>query len=180
VNAPDSPPPAARPVGLFCGLAVVDVIQLVEAPPAPDDKIVALDQIIAAGGPATNAAVAFAHDADAIGIDAEPDEPLPDGVIDIVASPAERRRLRALPVRGVSWDRLLFSAKESVYKAWYPRERSWLGFEDADVALGDGVLTAEIHGESGLRFTLTGYWGVSDGILVTAVVVPAGKWPAGT
>ena len=39
------------------------------------------------------AAVAFAHDADAIGIDAEPDEPLPDGVIDIVASPAERRRL---------------------------------------------------------------------------------------
>jgi len=53
VNAPDSPPPAARPVGLFCGLAVVDVIQLVEAPPAPDDKIVALDQIIAAGGPAT-------------------------------------------------------------------------------------------------------------------------------
>ena len=60
MNAPDSPPPAARPVGLFCGLAVVDVIQLVEAPPAPDDKIVALDQIIAAGGPATNAAVAFA------------------------------------------------------------------------------------------------------------------------
>ena len=109
-----------------------------------------------------------------------PDKPLPDGVIDIVASPAERRRLRALPVGGVSWDRLLFSAKESVYKAWYPRERSWLGFEDADVALGDGVLTAEIHGESGLRFTLTGYWGVSDGILVTAVVVPAGKWPAGT
>ena len=49
MNAPDSPPPAARPVGLFCGLAVVDVIQLVEAPPAPDDKIVALDQIIAAG-----------------------------------------------------------------------------------------------------------------------------------
>ena len=60
MNAPDPPPPAARPVGLFCGLAVVDVIQLVEAPPALDDKIVALDQIIAAGGPATNAAVAFA------------------------------------------------------------------------------------------------------------------------
>lgn len=53
-------PSTTRPVGLFCGLAVVDVIQLVEAPPAPDDKIVALDQIIAAGGPATNAAVAFA------------------------------------------------------------------------------------------------------------------------
>ena len=53
-------PSTTRPVGLFCGLAVVDVIQLVQAPPGPDDKIVALDQLIAAGGPATNAAVAFA------------------------------------------------------------------------------------------------------------------------
>ena len=50
---------SARPVGLFCGLTVVDVIQLVEAPPEPDEKIVALDQLVAAGGPATNAAVAF-------------------------------------------------------------------------------------------------------------------------
>lgn len=50
------PPSTTRPVGLFCGLAVVDVIQLVQAPPGPDDKIIALDQLIAAGGPATNAA----------------------------------------------------------------------------------------------------------------------------
>lgn len=46
--------------GLFCGLVGVDVIQLVDAPPGPDDKIVARDQVVAAGGPATNAAVAFA------------------------------------------------------------------------------------------------------------------------
>lgn len=50
----------ARPVGLFVGLAVLDVIQLVEAPPGPDEKIVALDQAVAAGGPAANAAAAFA------------------------------------------------------------------------------------------------------------------------
>ena len=50
----------ARPVGLFVGLAVLDVIQLVDAPPGPDEKIVALDQTVAAGGPAANAAVAFA------------------------------------------------------------------------------------------------------------------------
>ena len=49
-----------RPVGLFCGLAVVDVIQLVADPPGPDDKVTALDQVVAAGGPATNAAVTFA------------------------------------------------------------------------------------------------------------------------
>jgi len=40
------------------------------------------------------------------------------------------------------------------------------------------IPTAEIHGESGLRFTLTGCWGVSEGILVTAVVVPPATWPA--
>lgn len=61
--APESEPGAgadARPIGLFIGLAVLDVIQLVDAPPGPDEKIVALDQAVAAGGPAANAAVAFA------------------------------------------------------------------------------------------------------------------------
>jgi len=28
---------------------------------------------------------------------------------------------------GPSWDRLLFSAKESVYKAWFPLTGRWLG-----------------------------------------------------
>lgn len=51
---------ATTPTGLFVGLATVDVIQLVQAPPAPDEKVTAIDQVVAAGGPATNAAVAFA------------------------------------------------------------------------------------------------------------------------
>ena len=63
-SGPDAEPGAGarpvRPVGLFVGLAVLDVIQLVDAPPGPDEKIVALDQAVAAGGPAANAAVAFA------------------------------------------------------------------------------------------------------------------------
>ena len=63
--APESEPDGrpsdpARPVGLFVGLAGLDGIQLVDAPPGPDEKIVALDQAVAAGGPAANAAVAFA------------------------------------------------------------------------------------------------------------------------
>ena len=59
-GADGRPSDPARPVGLFVGLAVLDVIQLVDAPPGPDEKIVALDQTVAAGGPAANAAVAFA------------------------------------------------------------------------------------------------------------------------
>lgn len=51
---------SGEPVGLFCGLAVLDVVQLVDEPPGPDEKTTALDQVVAAGGPATNAAVTFA------------------------------------------------------------------------------------------------------------------------
>lgn len=54
--------------GLFVGLATLDVVQLVEALPEPNQKIKALRFSMAAGGPASNAAVAFAHDYSACGL----------------------------------------------------------------------------------------------------------------
>jgi sugar/nucleoside kinase (ribokinase family) len=45
--------------GLFVGLTTLDLIYLVDAPPTSNQKIVAIDYLSAAGGPATNAAVAF-------------------------------------------------------------------------------------------------------------------------
>ncbi|MBR8826465.1 MAG: sugar kinase [Gomphosphaeria aponina SAG 52.96 = DSM 107014] len=45
--------------GLFVGLASLDLIYLTAKMPEPNQKIVALEQNIAAGGPATNAAVTF-------------------------------------------------------------------------------------------------------------------------
>lgn len=47
--------------GLFIGLTTLDVIYHVDGLPHPNQKIVAEDYDIAAGGPATNAAVAFQH-----------------------------------------------------------------------------------------------------------------------
>lgn len=47
--------------GLFVGLTTLDVIYHVAALPQPNQKMVAQDAAIAAGGPATNAAVAFQH-----------------------------------------------------------------------------------------------------------------------
>ncbi len=47
--------------GLFIGMVTLDLIYLVDRPPPPNQKIVASDSTIAAGGPATNAAVAFGH-----------------------------------------------------------------------------------------------------------------------
>ncbi|MDC0834240.1 sugar kinase [Geitlerinema sp. CS-897] len=46
--------------GLFVGLTTLDFIYLTERLPQTDEKLVAADYTIAAGGPATNAAVTFA------------------------------------------------------------------------------------------------------------------------
>src|SRR2546423_6154826 len=60
------------------------------------------------------AAVAPATRAASVGIDAEPDAPLPDGVLDLVSLPAERAALSTWS--GLSSDRLLLFAQESVCK----------------------------------------------------------------
>ncbi|NJM47923.1 MAG: sugar kinase [Alkalinema sp. RU_4_3] len=49
------------PIGLFVGLTTWDLIYRAEAPPGNNQKIVASDFIAAAGGPATNASIAFQH-----------------------------------------------------------------------------------------------------------------------
>lgn len=48
------------PHGLFVGLITLDVIYRIDQIPQPNQKQVAQDHLLAAGGPATNAAVAFA------------------------------------------------------------------------------------------------------------------------
>lgn len=48
------------PSGLFVGLTTLDLIQRVERLPGPDEKVLAERADIAAGGPATGAAVTFA------------------------------------------------------------------------------------------------------------------------
>ncbi|MGW1669849.1 PfkB family carbohydrate kinase [Streptomyces sp. NPDC002324] len=50
-----------RPRGLFVGLCVLDVVQLVDHVPGANEKLTARAQLVTAGGPAANAAVAFAH-----------------------------------------------------------------------------------------------------------------------
>lgn len=47
--------------GLFVGVSTLDLIYLTANFPHSNEKLVALEQVVAAGGPATNAAVAFRH-----------------------------------------------------------------------------------------------------------------------
>jgi 4'-phosphopantetheinyl transferase EntD len=77
------------------------------------------------------AAVASARRYCGVGIDVEPPEPLPRELIERVASPAERRRYPP----SVLASRLLFCAKEAVYKAQYSCDGMFLDFHDIDLDL---------------------------------------------
>ncbi len=127
-------------------------------------------------------AVGRRSDFAAIGIDAEVDAALPDGLLGDIALPEERRALVALAREdpAPSWDRLLFSIKESVYKAWFPLAGRWLGFEDARVAIDRGsrsfaarllVRGPVLNGREVSGFS--GTWLVVDGIVLSAIAVPA-------
>jgi 4'-phosphopantetheinyl transferase EntD len=111
-----------------------------------------------------------------LGIDAELHAALPGGVLDVIARPDELSVLAELAATapGVHWDRLLFSAKESIYKAWYPLARVWLGFEDARLAfdVAECSFTAVLHREGPLS-SVSGRWLVEGGLVLTSVVVPA-------
>ena len=127
-------------------------------------------------------AVVVAHRRDlvAIGIDAEPHDPLPDGVLRLVSLPQERERLDALGAAhpGIHWDRLLFSAKESVYKAWSPLTGRWLDFAQVDVAFdpaGTFVGRLLVPGPTIGELPLTAFAGrflVDRGLIATAVAQP--------
>jgi enterobactin synthetase component D / holo-[acyl-carrier protein] synthase len=119
-----------------------------------------------------------------VGIDAEPHDVLPDGVLDAVTVAEERHELTALP-DDLHWDRILFCAKEATYKAWFPLTRRWLGFDDAHAVFdidpsdttgttGDFVAKILIDGAalSGPPLTaLRGRWSVQRGLVLTAIVL---------
>lgn len=128
------------------------------------------------------AAVALDSSGASIGIDAEPHGALPEGVLTLVARPEEQHRLAALAERhpGVHWDRLLFSMKESVYKAWFPLTGLWLDFQEASISVQPEArtFTAEllVPGPTvGGRMVsvFDGRFAVADGFVLSAITVPA-------
>jgi len=115
-----------------------------------------------------------------IGVDAEPNRPLPPGLLADVALPRERVQIERLAAAmpEVRWDRLLFCIKEAIYKAWFPLAERWLGFEDATVRVdptrgsfsarllvpGPAVAGRELRG-------FQGRWIVCDGIALAAIAL---------
>jgi 4'-phosphopantetheinyl transferase EntD len=134
------------------------------------------------------AAVAHSCQLRALGIDAEPHEPLPEGVLGLISLSEERDHLSELAAAASAtcWDRILFCAKETVYKAWFPLTRSWLGFEDAAVTItlgttdpAEGTFSARllVAGPTiaGAALTrLDGRWLRGDDLVITTIALPTG------
>ncbi|NNG97962.1 4'-phosphopantetheinyl transferase family protein [Gordonia araii] len=132
------------------------------------------------------AIVAYAMQIRSLGIDAEPHEPLPDGVLDLTSLEVERDVLAQRP-DGLHWDRLLFCAKETTYKAWFPLTRRWLGFEDAHITfeqtgeLSDGgahgtfvsrILVDPAAADGGPPLLeLRGRWLIARGFITTTIAL---------
>ncbi|WP_319458102.1 MULTISPECIES: PfkB family carbohydrate kinase [unclassified Mycobacterium] len=145
-NAPGS---EKAPLGVFVGLATLDVIHRIAKPPAVNQKITSTAQFVAAGGPAANAAVTFAGlGGDAILVTALGDDPITEliradlaaygvSVVDAAAGTT-----RAVPVSAVSvvestGDRSVVSLDAVNSDASPPGDLADL-VEDADVVLVDG------------------------------------------
>ena len=109
-----------------------------------------------------------------VGLDIELAQPLPPDLWETVLTPAERDRLSAMPPDEAGLAaRLIFSAKECVYKAQYPASGVLFGFEMFEVALDvpGGAFRATWQGDVGpFRAGLTwhGRLRAAGGHIVTA------------
>ncbi len=107
------------------------------------------------------AAVGRTQDLGAIGIDVEPAIPLPHEMIGLVFTPGELDRLTNTRLV----DRVIFAAKEAVYKAAFPLNRTFLEFQDIDVDL-EGLRASTRAGHTfSIRYCLSSH------IIVLAVGV---------
>ena len=172
-NAPVSERP---PVGVFVGLATLDVIHRIAKPPGANEKITSTAQFVAAGGPAANAAVTFAAlGGRAILVTALGDDPIAATIRadltahDVAIVDAAAGSVRAVPVSAVSvvestGDRAVISADAVNSEASPPEDLGDL-VAGADVVLVDGhhplIARAAVRHATTLGGTL---------------VVDAGRW----
>lgn len=98
----------------------------------------------------------------ALGIDAEPDAPLPEGVAETMFSEEEVSALRGLQ-GGPNWERLLFSVKESVFKL------------QTQLRAHDPIQIVRVHEDgriqtssSGSEIRVDARWAVGRGLIVTS------------
>ena len=104
-----------------------------------------------------------------LGIDLEPALPLDRALWDTVLTKAERNRVSRLSgAEAGDMAKLIFSAKEAVYKAQYRISERLFGFEDMQVVITEQTFISEFGTTS-----LEGRWCLAAGHILTLVAIPA-------
>ena len=99
------------------------------------------------------AAVGRKRDVGSVGIDIEPAVLLPPDMLELIATPQELHKIADDPLRG----KLLFAAKEAVYKAVYPLDRVFLEFRDIEVDLAGRKAVTRTGRVVALRYCLSSH-----------------------
>ena len=115
----------------------------------------------------------------AIGIDAESDSPIADDLAVNFCSESELLRARlVLDIASKSHaGRLLFSAKEAVYKAWSTFDGGWLDFMDVSIdfawtgRFGATLADGAVDSARVVPRSMGGGWCRARGLILTAVVI---------
>jgi 4'-phosphopantetheinyl transferase EntD len=125
---------------------------------------------ISHSGEMAAAAVAYASELGGLGLDIESDEGLQPDVIAMVCRPEEQTDDGELA-------KLLFCAKEAIYKCIYPLVGTYVDFQEMSVTIHphEGRFAAESHSKNidpNLTRSLQGKYQRVSGLLVTGVWLP--------
>jgi 4'-phosphopantetheinyl transferase EntD len=122
------------------------------------------------------AVAARREDVRSVGVDAEPDAPLPPDLWELIHTPSERRRLETQPMPNHARQaRLIFSVKECFYKLQYPLTHCLLDFQDAqvDIDADAGRFRVTLLRAAGEGFPIgsafVGRYALKTGLIVTAM-----------
>jgi len=123
------------------------------------------------------AAVARRSDIISLGLDAEIDEPLSSRVLRRISNAQEQEWAKGAGGTLVQHPgKVLFSAKEATYKAWYPITHDWLGFKEALINFHDQENTFTVHiQKNGPIREMHGKYTIRKDVIVTAIEVPSPK-----
>jgi len=125
------------------------------------------------------AAVGLAKDVSGIGIDLEGLSRVVDfNIRRHVCVDKERDFLESLPTeRANRYLRIIFSAKESIFKCFFPISRTYLSFQDAAIIIDEKkfefsfVLSKACSGITSAGFQHSGRFSIKDDLLLTSVYI---------
>lgn len=106
-----------------------------------------------------------------IGLDAEPDAPLPQGVLERIGTVDERRWVGRVDRAVLAHPgRVLFCAKEATYKVWYPLTHRFLEFGEVavDVDESSGRFRSHVLVDGPVR-ELVGRFAIVDGLILAGI-----------